>query len=312
MWTFSNFAEKLTLIFIKENFMKKLNLATTAAVATVMSASGAYADLSLGGAIATVFTSGDGTSGYSSYGTSYTVNLDYTTTLDNGMGLATNVDIKPAAADGATASVVKYKSTFSTGMGSVFFGTDMTSAVDSIDYTQGAARYQTNGQIISSGWNDGDSATGNGIGVSTTLGIASVSATYGAGADRAVSIGATMNVMGASIKAGNTDFDTSTKDNGFISVGYSVGGFDLGYNNFDMGDDTYVQMGVSTSIDSLGLGVGISSGDLEDADSNDHDAMGIHVSGDIGGAYWVVDYINEDDGAGSETDNWYFTIGTGF
>jgi hypothetical protein len=300
--------------------MKKLNLATTAAVATVMSASSAYADLSLGGAMAMVFTSGDGTSGYSSYATSYTVNLDYTTTLTNGMGLATNVDIKPqsaelaVASDKATGTVanVKYKSTFSTGLGSVFFGTDMTSAVDSIDYTQGAARYQTNGQIISSGWNDGDAATGNGIGLSTTVGIASVSATYGMGADRAVSIGTTMNVMGASIKAGNTDFGTDTKDNSFVSVGYSIGGFDLGYNNFDMGDDSYVQMGVSTSIESLGLGVGISSGDLEDADSNDHDAMGIHVSGDIGGAAWVVDYINEDDGAGSETDNWYFTIGTGF
>jgi hypothetical protein len=291
--------------------MKKLNLATTAAVATVMSASSAYADLSLGGAMAMVFTSGDATSGYSSYATSYTVNLDYTTTLTNGMGLATNVDIKPAST-AATVEGVKYKSTFSTGLGSVFFGTDMTSAVDSIDYTQGAARYQTNGQIISSGWNDGDAATGNGIGVSTTVGIASVSATYGMGADRAVSIGTTMNVMGASIKAGNTDFGTDTKDNSFVSVGYSIGGFDLGYNNFDMGDDSYVQMGVSTSIESLGLGVGISSGDLEDADSNDHDAMGIHVSGDIGGAAWVVDYINEDDGEGSETDNWYFTIVTGF
>jgi hypothetical protein len=69
-------------------------------------------------------------------------------------------------------------------------------------------------------------------------------------------------------------------------------------------------MGATTSVG--GLGVGISMGDLEDADSQDHDAMGIHVSGDLGGAFWVVDYINEDDGAGSETDNWYFTIGTGF
>jgi hypothetical protein len=77
--------------------MKKLNLATTAAVATVMSATGAYADLSLGGAIATVFTSGDGTSGYSQYGTSYTINIDYTTTLDNGMGMATNVDVTPGS-----------------------------------------------------------------------------------------------------------------------------------------------------------------------------------------------------------------------
>ena len=287
--------------------MKKLNLATTAAVATVMSATGAYADLSLGGAIATVFTSGDGTSGYSQYGTSYTINIDYTTTLDNGMGMATNVDVAPGGSD----SSVNYLMTMSTDLGSVFFGTDFASAVDNNDYTQGGARYQTNGQIISSGWNDGDSASGNGIGVSSSVGPANVQVTYGSGANRALSIAATMNIMGASVKAGNTDFDTSgTSDNGFVSVGYSVGGFNVGYNHFDMGNDTYTQMGATTSVG--GLGVGISMGDLEDADSQDHDAMGIHVSGDLGGAFWVVDYINEDDGAGTETDNWYLTVGTGF
>ena len=287
--------------------MKKLNLATTAAVATVMSASGAYADLSLGGAIATVFTSGDGTSGYSQYGTSYTINIDYTTTLDNGMGMATNVDVSP----GGASSSVNYLMTMSTDMGSVFFGTDFASAVDNNDYTQGGARYQTNGQIISSGWNDGDASSGNGIGVSSSVGPANVQVTYGSGANRALSIAATMNIMGASVKAGNTDFDTSgTSDNGFVSVGYSVGGFNVGYNHFDMGNDTYTQMGATTSVG--GLGVGISMGDLEDADSQDHDAMGIHVSGDLGGAFWVVDYINEDDGAGTETDNWYLTVGTGF
>lgn len=287
--------------------MKKLNLATTAAVATVMSASGAYADLSLGGAIASVFTSGDGTSGYSQYGTSYTINIDYTTTLDNGMGMATNVDVAP----GGASSSVNYLMTMSTDMGSVFFGTDFASAVDNNDYTQGGARYQTNGQIISSGWNDGDASSGNGIGVSSSVGPANVQVTYGSGANRALSIAATMNIMGASVKAGNTDFDTSgTSDNGFVSVGYSVGGFNVGYNHFDMGNDTYTQMGATTSVG--GLGVGISMGDLEDADSQDHDAMGIHVSGDLGGAFWVVDYINEDDGAGTETDNWYLTVGTGF
>jgi len=287
--------------------MKKLNLATTAAVATVMSASGAYADLSLGGAIATVFTSGDGTSGYSQYGTSYTIIIDYTTTLDNGMGMATNVDVAP----GGASSSVNYLMTMSTDMGSVFFGTDFASAVDNNDYTQGGARYQTNGQIISSGWNDGDTASGNGIGVSSSVGPANVQVTYGSGANRALSIAATMNIMGASVKAGNTDFDTSgTDDQGFVSVGYSVGGFNVGYNHFDMGNDTYTQMGATTSVG--GLGVGISMGDLEDADSQDHDAMGIHVSGDLGGAFWVVDYINEDDGAGTETDNWYLTVGTGF
>jgi hypothetical protein len=42
--------------------------------------------------------------------------------------------------------------TMSSDLGSVFFGTDFASAVDNNDYAQGAARYQTNGQIISSGW----------------------------------------------------------------------------------------------------------------------------------------------------------------
>lgn len=291
--------------------MKKLNLATTAAVATVMSATGAYADLSLGGAIATVFTSGDGTSGYSQYGTSYTINIDYTTTLDNGMGMATKVDVVPGSTGaGGTGSSVGYLMSMSSDLGSVYFGTDFASAVDDTDYAQGAARYQTNGQIISSGWVDGDSASGNGIGVSTSVGPASVKMTYGSGADRAVSIAATMNVAGVSVKAGNTDFDTSADDQGFVSLGYSVGGFNLGYNHFDMGDDSYTQMGASTSV--AGLGVGVSVADLEDANDNDHDAMGIHVSGDLGGAFWVVDYISEDDGAGTETDNWYLTVGTGF
>jgi len=303
--------------------MKKLNLATTAAVATVMSATGAYADLSLGGAIATVFTDGDATSGYSQYGTSYTINIDYTTTLDNGMGMAANVDISNSTVsstgtvdsdDNVTASgsaaAVNYLLTMSSDMGSVFFGTDFASAVDNNDYAQGAARYQTNGQIISSGWNDGDAASGNGIGISTSVAGANVSATYGSGANNVMSVAVTTNIAGMSIKAGNTDFDSSTSDNGFVSVGYSVGGFNLGWNHFDMGADTYTQMGASTSIG--GLGVGISMADLEDADSQDHDGMGIHVSGDLGGAFWVVDYINEDDGAGTETDNWYLTIGTGF
>jgi hypothetical protein len=293
--------------------MKKLNLATTAAVATVMSATGAYADLSLGAAIATVFTSGDSTDGYSSYGTSYTVNLDYTTTLDNGMGMATNVDINPGYTSSSGAhdsSPVNYLMTMSSDLGSVYFGTDFASAVDDTDYAQGAARYQTNGQIISSGWVDGDTASGNGIGVSSSVGPASVKMTYGSGSDRAMSIAATMTVAGASIKAGNTDFDTAASDQGFVSVGYSVGGFNLGWNHFDMGDDTYTQMGASTTV--AGLGVGVSVADLSDNDDNDHDAMGIHVSGDLGGAFWVVDYISEDNGAGTETDNWYLTVGTGF
>ena len=284
--------------------MKK-TLITATAVATVMSASAAYADLSLGGALARQINSGDGTSGISNTSTSSTINVDYTTTLNNGMGMSANADITPSG--------TVYLLTVSSDMGSFFTGSDFASAVDSYDGAQGAGRYSGGGRILTSAtaFNDGDTASGNGFGISTSVAGASVSATMGAGANRALSIAGSMNIAGATVKAGNTDFDTSgSPDHGFMTVGYSVGGFNLGWNHFDMGDDSYTQMGASTSVG--GLGVGISAGDLEDANDNDHDAMGIHVSGDLGGAFWVVDYISEDDGAGTETDNWYLTVGTGF
>jgi hypothetical protein len=291
--------------------MKKLNLATTAAVATVMSASGAYADLSLGGAVAQTFASGDGVSGWTSYGSSYTINIDYTTTLDNGMGLAANVDLNPD--DLGTSGTLM---TFSTGAGSVYFGTDFHSAMDDFDYTQGAGNWRNGGRLMAgttTGYNDGDAASGDGIGLSTSVAGASVKVTLGETTDSTsvMSIGASMDFMGATIKAGNTDFDTTgTDDVGFVSVGYSVGGFNLGWNHYDMGDDSMTHIGASTSV--AGLGVGISSADYEDNNSQDHDAMGIHITGDLGGAWWAIDYINEDDGNSNETDSYALVIGTGF
>ena len=77
--------------------MKK-TLITATAVATVMSASAAYADLSLGGALARQINSGDATTGISNTSTSSTINVDFTETLDNGMGMAANTDITPSGA----------------------------------------------------------------------------------------------------------------------------------------------------------------------------------------------------------------------
>ena len=289
-------------------------MVTTAAVATVMTASSAYADLSLGGAIASVVKSGDSVSGVSHYGTSYTINVDYTTTLDNGMGLAVNTDIAPGYTSSTAAhdsAPVTYLMTFSSDMGSFYTGTDFSSAVDDMDGAPGAGTYSGGGRLIAGGWNDGDSASGNGFGVSTSLAGASVKATMGAGGDRPLSIAASMNIAGATVKAGNTDFDSAaTKDNGFVSVGYSVGGFSLGYAYYDSDTTSVTQMGASTSVG--GLGVGISSASADNGSSADSDAMGIHVSGDLGGAFWIIDYIDTDNGDGSESHDYKLSFGTGF
>ena len=283
--------------------MKK-TLITATAVATVMSASAAYADLSLGGALARSINSGDATTGISNTSTSSTINVDYTTTLNNGMGMAANADITPSG--------TVYLLTVSSDMGSFFTGSDFASAADAMDGTPGAGRYSGGGRILSStvAYNDGDAASGNGFGVSTSVAGVSVQATMGAGGDRAVSLAARTTIAGATISAGTTDFDSATtKDSDFMTVGYSVGGFNLGWGHYDSGTDTMTQIGASTTM--AGLGIGVTSASADNT-GNDTDATGIHVSGDLGGAFWVVDYVNTDNGDGTESDDYTITFGTGF
>ena len=283
--------------------MKK-TLITATAVATVMSASAAYADLSLGGALARSINSGDATTGISNTSTSSTINVDYTTTLNNGMGMAANADITPSG--------TVYLLTVSSDMGSFFTGSDFASAADAMDGAPGAGRYSGGGRILSStvAYNDGDSASGNGFGVSTSVAGVSVKATMGAGGNRAISMAARTTIAGATISAGTTDFDSATtKDSDFMTVGYSVGGFNLGWGHYDSGTDTMTQIGASTSMGGLGIGVTSASADNTGTDT---DATGIHVSGDLGGAFWVVDYVNTDNGDGSESDDYTITFGTGF
>ena len=283
--------------------MKK-TLITATAVATVMSASAAYADLSLGGALARQINSGDGTTGVSNTSTSSTINVDYTTTLDNGMGMSAKTDITPSG--------TLYLLTVSSDLGSFYTGSDFASAADDFDGTPGAGRFSGGGRILSStvAYNDGDSASGNGFGVSTSLAGVSVKATMGAGGNRAISLAGSTSIAGATIKAGTTDFDSATtKDSDFMSVGYSVGGFNLGWGHYDSGTDTMTQIGASTTMGGLGIGVTSASADNTGADT---DATGIHVSGDLGGAFWVVDYVNTDNGDGTESDDYTITFGTGF
>ena len=303
--------------------MKKTLLTTATAVATVMSASAAYADLSLGGALARSIQSGDGTKGLSNSSTSSTITVNYTTTLDNGMGMAANTVILPNAITASNAGAngaVRYLLTVSSDLGSFYLGSQMGSAMDDMDGTQGAGSYNAGGRILSAaaeGYSDGDTATGNGFGISTNLAGAAVKVTMGdngpTGQDdeRTLSMAASYNLMGATIKAGNTDYGTAAKDDSFYSVGYSVGGFDLGWNLYDSGTTEMVQIGASTTV--AGLSVGVSSASTsEEAGTTDQDAMGIHVGGSLGGAFWNVDYINSDDGAGTEVDKYRIVFGVGF
>jgi len=68
--------------------MNKSKITALTAIATVMSASAAYADLSLSGAMAGHIKSGDSTTGVDHGVSTSSIYVSYSTTLDNGMGMS--------------------------------------------------------------------------------------------------------------------------------------------------------------------------------------------------------------------------------
>lgn len=290
--------------------MKNTKLIAATAIATVM-ASSAYAELSLGGAFATVHNTGDGNKGMTNTSTSSTVNVDYTSTLANGMGIAVAADLG--------VSGTAYAITVSSDLGSISVGTDLDSGMDLKDGAQGAGSFNGGGRILAAdnAYVDGDSASGNPIMIKTSMAGVDVVATMGDNSadgqddERVISIGVSTALAGVSIAAGNTDFGTDAGDHSFMTLGYSVGGFNLGWGNWDSDTADMTQIGASTTV--AGLGIGVTSASTDNVGSNaDFDATGVHVSGDLGGAFWVVDYISKDDGAGVETDVYRAVFGVGF
>ena len=87
--------------------------------------------------------------------------------------MAANTDITPSGA--------VYLLTVSSDMGSFYTGSDFASAADDMDGTPGAGRYSNGGRILNStsAYNDGDLASGNGFGVSTSAAGVNIKATMG-------------------------------------------------------------------------------------------------------------------------------------
>ena len=106
--------------------MNKSKITAMTAIATVMSASAAHADLSLAGAMAGNISSGDATSGVSHGVSTSSIYVSYSSTLDNGMDMS--------AGFSSTGSGNNYSISIDTGMmGSVSFGETHSSAVDKMD-----------------------------------------------------------------------------------------------------------------------------------------------------------------------------------
>jgi hypothetical protein len=209
--------------------MNKSKITAYTALATIMSASAAHADLSLSGLYQGNVSSGDNNSGMSHAMSTSSVYVTYGSTLDNGMGLSAGFSITGASMGFSTA--------IDTGMGTIGFGQIHSSAVDGMDsMPAGAKAVWSNSRLNSTtSYSDGDTDEGMGIKytspsmggwtVAVSMGEDTANQNLGGGTttagSRNTSIAASGSIAGIAIAAGAVD-DNDGSDDNFMTLGYSV------------------------------------------------------------------------------------------
>ena len=292
--------------------MNRSKILGASALASLMTAGVAQAEMSVSGYVLGAFADSDG-GGLTNYNTSETVTVSYSDSLNNGMGLTASMNIK---------DTLQTLVTIDTGMGSINFSADGRgdSALDKVDGSTACYGLFWCASAYNSTYNDGDSLSGNSIRyVSPSINGFTIQASHGletAGTVLAVdSVGVTGSIMGATVKAGFADinYDNGThapglsteadKTPSMYAIGYSIAGLDLGYAFYDS-DDTAsseeTQYGVGTSV--MGMYVGAQFG-AHDTTGNDTDYMTLTAIKDMGAASFSYEYIEEDQAGGTTNDS---------
>jgi len=288
----------------RKNNMNKSKLIATSALATVMSASAAYAELSLSGAYVGNVSSGDGSTGVSQALSTSSVYVTYSSTLDNGMGMSAGFSITGAA--------MSFSVAVDTGMGSISTGDSFSGAVDSSDSMKAGAKAITSAVSLGS-YNDGDANHGSGVMyTSPSMNGWSVKASVGesnSNANRVQAIAVNGSVMGVAVSAGQVSQATAAEgDDNFITLGYSVAGVDLGYGQYDSdGAGETSVIGANYSV--AGLNLGYTFEDHSPASGADTDQTRYNVGKDLGGIGLTLQY---SEGSASDSSNWNLLYSVGF
>jgi hypothetical protein len=298
--------------------MNRSKIIGSTALATLMSAGAASAELSLNGLMTGKVMDDDG-GGLSQSISTNSIYVSYSDSLDNGMGLSVVMSVSDAGAN-------KGGITIDTGMGSLKFAEAGDSAADSFDSNPGCFSILDCYNVAISGkgggtniYDDGDSPSGNSIKYSNSMGGVSFSISRGmesATVDPVMSFAAKTSIMGATIAAGVSQIDyksaaTADKDPSFVTVGYSIAGLNLGYAVYDSdenGEET--TMGVGTSVAGMDVGVQFASYDA----ATDTDYMRVSLNKGMGPMSLGVDYIEIDEAGGTtnDADQWKLNYVVGF
>ena len=296
--------------------MNRSKIIGSTALATLMSAGAASAEMSLNGFISGSFADADGGGLSQAYSTN-SIYVSYSDSLDNGMGLSVVMSISDPGVNSSGISI-------DTGMGTIGFGETQHSAVDGMDSNPGCFSIRACWNVAISGkggaagaYDDGDASSGNSVKYSNSMGGVSFAVSRGmesATNEPTMSYAAKTTIMGATIAAGVSQIDVKTgtdTDPSFVTVGYSIAGLNLGYAVYDSdAGSEETTMGVGTSVAGMDVGVQFASRDY----TTDTDYMRVSVNKGMGAASFGIDYLETDvaGGSTSDTDQWNLNYVIGF
>jgi hypothetical protein len=295
-----------------KGFIMKRSIITTTALATVMAAGAAQAEMSIGGLYAGTIYDAQGAATSQAVSTN-SIYVSYSDSMDNGMGVSVAMSVSDAGA-------IKTDVNIDTGFGTLGLGDGQDSAVDTMDGSPAIFSINPYGPRFGSSFTDGDTASGESIAFTTpSLGGVTAKVTYGFDnaytGDNVISMAASTSIMGATIKAGLTQLDPTSgtsADPSFVTVSYSMAGLSLGYAMYDTdvastGEET--QFGVGTSLMGMDAGITFATNDTTGVDT---DYMLVSLTKGMGAASFGVDYLETDASNADGTDTWAFTYVVGF
>ena len=299
--------------------MNRSKLLTTTALATVMSATAAHAELSLSDLYAGSMTDSDGGVAERATSTS-SMYVTYRDTLDNGMGITLNIS---ASGAGHYTDV-----SIDTGMGTLNLGDGADSAVDAMDGNAALTSLNKYGprldQSTTAKFNDGDAVSGasimytspsiNGFTIKVSRGneVASADSTAGVCYDtdasdstlHAVSAGATCaaghtRLSGTAAVAGHEAVMSYAVSGSVMGLNVAAGVSSIDYHASATADSDPSFVTASYTLGGITLGYG-----MYDSDSTSEETI-MGASTSIGGMTVGVAFSEDDD----TTDTDYMHVG---
>ncbi len=316
--------------------MNKSKLIATSAIATVMTATAAQAELSISGGMAGWWLTGDSITSVNRQWNTESVNVTYSDTLDNGMGISVTANVGETGATvngwgSASAQDVNYTMSISSDMGTISFGDQIASAADRGDNIISMSLQECctwsatlpDGMGGANGvYADGDNASGDsneGIeysspsinGWTIRLSHSPTAAAAGEGADDSngasvsgaigpVSVSAGMNSQGHDGTNDGYDSTYGAASIGLGSMTVSAGMFEGGGNRADA-TVLVVDMPI------MGMSGKATYVDLDDTGANyDDSGYRLGLSKSLGAASFSVEYDNADTASGDagEIETW--------